>query len=98
MHLLEIWSAAVGRLQPARVPWRWQGAGFVPSMDTTDKHVCRRYGFLLLDVGSAYPWALRVGGAMGSGGVRISCAVPGRTLRVSAGSRGMQTSQRRLHQ
>lgn len=55
-HLLERWSSAAGRLLPAKLPWRRRWAGVVPSMGTADKLVCRRNGFLLLDVGSARPW------------------------------------------
>jgi len=81
-HLPETRSSAVGRLQPAGVPWRLQGASIVPSMGTADRHVHRRYGLLLLGMGSAH--TLGTGGSRSFGlwgGLRIASAVLGRDAR-----------------
>lgn len=77
VHLLEIWSSAAGRLEPAGVPWRCQGASIAPSMGTADKtHL--RCGHLLLDMDSAHPLGSGGRGNHGLwGGLRVTPVVLG---------------------
>lgn len=59
VHLLGVRSATVGSLQPTRVPWSWQGAGFVLSMDTLTNTFAGGMTF------SCWVWALLTPGHWG---------------------------------